>query len=73
MKYVKESPRLTVKFIDADTEETLFEIKDRNWMNVGEIFATANTNNIMLGEYKNSKLPKHIMVIVAAEFTLNDN
>ena len=29
-RYVKETPRINIKFIDSDTEETLFEVKDRN-------------------------------------------
>jgi len=69
-RYIKETPRITVKFIDSDTEEVLFEIKDRNWMNVGELLTTQITSNLVIDYMKNRKLPKNIMVIAISECTL---
>ena len=37
MRYSKATPRLTVKFIDSDTDKILFEVKDRTWMTVSEL------------------------------------
>lgn len=72
-KYVKENPRINIQFIDSNTEDVLFEINDRNWLNVGEIFPASTVNVIVQRELKNRKnLPKNIMVIAVSEYILND-
>ena len=70
IKYRKTSPRLTVQFIDSETEEILFEIKDRTWMNVGEILTDNAVDSIMKVEYKNKPFPQHLMVLVIGEYQL---
>jgi hypothetical protein len=70
MKYVKETPRLVVKFIDSETEEVLFEIRDRNWMNIGELFTTHYVTTLMEQEYKNKNKPKNVIVMIAEEYSL---
>lgn len=70
MKYIKESPRLTVKFIDTNTEKTLFEIKDRTWMNVSELLADHTVTQLIEPEFKNKKPPKNVMVLVIGEYKL---
>lgn len=70
MKYAKATPRLTVKFIDADTDKILFEVKDRTWMNVGEILNDGAISSIMTNEWKNKKMPSNLMVLVVGEFEL---
>ena len=70
MKYVKESPRLTVKFIDDKTDETLFEIKDRNWTNVGEVFTDYYVDTLLKNELKNKKMPNKVLVLVVGEYEL---
>lgn len=70
MRYVKESPRLTVKFINADTEETLFEIKDRSWMNVGQVLTDYQVDSIMKNELKNKKMPENLLVLIVGEYQL---
>jgi hypothetical protein len=72
-RYIKETPRITVKFIDNETDETLFEIKDRNIMNVGEIFSDYVANTIIRNELKNKELPKSVLVIAVGEFNLTDD
>lgn len=69
MRYRKESPRLTVQFVDGDTENILFEVKDRTWMNVGELLTDGAINSIMAHEYKGD-YPENLMVLVVGEFTL---
>ena len=69
MKYAKKNPRLTVKFINNDTDEILFEIKDRTWMNVGELLNNIAVDNIMKHEFKDY-YPKNLMVLVVAEYEL---
>ena len=68
MRYAKQSPRLTVKFIDSDTDTILFEVKDRTWMNVGEYFSDFNVNSILTQELKNKEMPKNILIIAVGEF-----
>jgi hypothetical protein len=70
MRYTKQSPRLTVKFIDSDTDKILFEVNDRTWMNVGELLTDAAIDSIMKNEWKNKKFPENIMVLVVGEFKL---
>ena len=48
-KYVKENPRISVKFVDSDSEETLFEVNGRNWTNIGELFTDHIVNSIIDG------------------------
>lgn len=69
MKYIKNSPRLTVQFVNSDTEEILFEVKDRSWMNVGDILTDHAVESIMKNEYKDKKMPENLMVLVVSEFT----
>jgi hypothetical protein len=71
-RYTKENARIPVKFIDGDTEEILFEIQDRNWMSIGEIFSTTVASDIIVRELKNHKLPSSILVIAVSEYKLQN-
>ena len=70
-KYVKDKPRIDVQFIDSVSDEVLIEIKNRNWMNVGELFVDNCADSIMKSE--KIPLPKKLMVIAVAEYTLVDD
>ena len=70
MRYEKQTPRLTVKFVDSDTNTVLFELKDRTWMNVGDLLNDAAVSSIMTNEWKNKKVPTNLMVLVVGEFEL---
>ncbi len=69
-KYLKKNPRLAVKFFDGDTKEQLFEINDRNWMNVGELFADHYVTELVKQTGKKI-LPQNVVVIVSGEYDLN--
>jgi len=69
-KYIKETPRINVKFIDADTEDILFEIRDRNWSNVGELMSAGYADSIIKHELKGKVLPKKVLVLVVSELNL---
>lgn len=69
-KYISETPRLTVKFINSDTEELLFETNDRTWLNIGEALTDYFDDIIMQTEMKNKKMPKKIMILVVKELSL---
>jgi hypothetical protein len=73
MKYKKESQRITVQFLDTDTEAVLFEIKDRNHRNVGELMSDFYANTLLMRELKGKKLPKNAMAVTVAYFTLVDD
>lgn len=69
MRYVKNSPRLNVRFFDGDTDEYLFDIKDINWMDVGQFFTDHYVDQLVkrtLGD----DIPDKVMVIVDAEYNL---
>jgi hypothetical protein len=70
MRYEKQTPRLTVKFVDSDTNTVLFELKDRTWMNVGDLLNDGAVSSIMTNEWKNKKVPQNLMVLVVGEFDL---
>ena len=72
-RYTKENPRIIVNFIDNNTDETVFEIKDRNIMNVGEIFSSYVANSIIQNELKNKELPRSILVIAVGEYNLTED
>ena len=69
-KYVNETSRITVKYINADTEEQLFEVSDRNWMNVGELMTSHYSNDLLQRELKNKKLPQKVLILTICELTL---
>lgn len=69
MKYAKRTPRLVVKFVDSDTNKVLFEIKDRTWMNVGEIMNDGAVSSIMNVEFKGEP-PENLMVLAVGEYDL---
>lgn len=71
MKYKKQNPRLIVKFVDSDTNAVLFEVKDRSWMNVGEMLTDGAISSIMTTEYKGDP-PENMMILVVAEFELQE-
>jgi len=71
MRYSKATPRLTVKFVDSDTNKILFEVKDRTWMTVSELLTDGAISSIMQNEWKNKKLPENLMVLVVGEFELH--
>ena len=68
-KYISESPRLTVKFIDADTENLLFETNDRTWINIGEVLTDYFIDAVMKTEMKNKKMPKNLMILIVKELS----
>jgi hypothetical protein len=65
-KYVNETSRINVKFIDSDTEDVIFDIKDRNWMNFSELFPAHTVSELMTRDSK--KQPDEIMVIAVAYY-----
>jgi hypothetical protein len=71
MPYTKNSPRINVKFIDADTEEQIFEIKNRNWTDIGQLFTDYIATELIESDCKtkNKPLPKNVMVIAVGEYT----
>jgi len=71
-KYTKETARIDVKFIDAATEETILEVPDRNWMNIGEILTAHYGDQIIQAKLKGKKLPKKVLVLVLSELILSD-
>ncbi len=71
-RYNKETPRISVKIYDSNTEELLFTITNRTWMDIGQVFTSHNITELMKNEFKNQKkpLPSKILVIVAEEYDL---
>ena len=71
MKYVKDTPRLNVKYVNADTEEVILELNDRSWMNVGELLSDYHVNEI-LAQHVKGAIPENLLVLVVGEYTLTE-
>ena len=69
-RYIKETPRLTVKFFDGNTNKQLFEIKDRNWMNVGEMYADHYVSELIKQTIAEQNLPENVVVLTTGEYRL---
>ena len=69
MRYSKENARLTVKFIDGDTNEELFDIPNKNIMDIAELFSDVYVTEIARG-YLGSDLPNNITVLIVGQYKL---
>jgi len=70
MKYVKTTPRITIKIVDGDTEEILLEYTDRTWMTVGEMFQDFYVSELIKNDLPSGKkVPKNLMVLAVAEYS----
>jgi len=68
--YIKETPRLEIKFIEPETNELLFEVKGRDWMNVGEFFSDHYVTQLVKQTIKDKELPQNVMVLVIGNYKL---
>lgn len=71
-RYKKVSSRIPVKYVDANTEDIIFEVPNRNWTNIGELMADVNVNDLIMRELAGKKLPNKIIVLAVAEFELGE-
>ena len=69
MRYSKDTPRLTVKYVDGDTEEVLFEVKNRNHDNVGELLSDYMATEVMKQNIK-GEVPDNLIILVVGEYSL---
>lgn len=68
-KYIKAQPRLSVKFLDGtDTSKVLFEVNDRDHMNVGEMFSDTYVTALVNQSIQEQNLPDNVLVLVTTEF-----
>jgi hypothetical protein len=68
--YKKDTPRLAVKFFDGETNTQLFEIKNRTWMDVGELFADHHVSELISRTIKEEDLPDNVIVLVSGMYDL---
>jgi hypothetical protein len=67
--YIKEQPRLTVKFLDGNnTSKVLFEVNNRDHMNVGEMFSDTYVTSLINQTIAEQNLPDNVLVLVSANF-----
>ena len=71
-KYKAETSRIPVKFIDEKTDALLFEVKDRNWMNLGEVMTAHYAGGLVETELKGKRLPKVVYVMAVLKLTLEE-
>jgi len=66
--YKKSTPRITVQYYDEDTDELLFEIKDRTWINVGDLFSDHYANEIVKNELGDDA-PDNLMILAVGKYS----
>lgn len=72
IKYRKKNPRLTIQFVNADNDDILFQVPNRNWTNVGDFLTDYYVDEMIKRNCKRLGIdtPPNVLVIVAAEFNL---
>lgn len=67
-RYIKDSPRLTVKFLDGDdTSKLLFEVNNRDHLNVGEMFSDTYVTALIEQTIDQQNLPDNVLVLVTGQ------
>ena len=66
-KLKKKTSRLSVQYVDADTDELIFEVNNRNHTNACELMSDYSVNNVF--EQNNLTKPKNLMVLIIGEFS----
>ncbi len=71
-KYKKKNSRISVKYINGETDDILFEINDRNHSNVGELLTDYYADIVVKDELtkQNKPLPNTLMILCVAEYDL---
>lgn len=68
-RYIKDTPRLTVKFLDGkDTSKLLFEVNNRDHLNVGEMFSDTYVSALVEQTIEQENLPDNVLVLVTGQF-----
>ena len=65
INYRKESPRITVKYIDGDTNELIFEIPNRTCLDIGDVMNDVNVSEMMR---KQNATPSFVRVLTVVDF-----
>lgn len=68
--FKKEVPRLTVKFIDPSDNSLLFEVNDRDHLNVGDMFTDTYVSALLNQTFKQDELPEVVTVLVVANYSM---
>lgn len=67
--YIKDIPRLSVKFLDGDdTSKVLFEVNNRNHLDVGEMFSDTYVTALINQSIAEQNLPDNVLVLVTGQF-----
>lgn len=71
MKYKKNTNRLKLKAIDANTKEVLFEVPNQRFNDIGDFFSDATLSQIMRDKF-GSEIKNHdqVILVVSANFFL---
>lgn len=68
LRLKKVTPKISIEAINTDNDELLFEITERNWSNLGEVFNDHYFTMITQKELKGEEIPKNITLIAVSEF-----
>lgn len=65
INYLKDSPRITVKYIDGDTNELIFEIPNRTCLDIGDVLSDNNVSEMMR---KQNSTASFVRVLTVVDF-----
>jgi hypothetical protein len=60
--------RLSLKFIDGETNEQLFEIKDKSWMEIGQFMTNGYVTDIVKNSIGMEDAPENLVVMMVAYY-----
>lgn len=60
--------RINLKFIDGDTNELLFEVKDKSWMEVGQFMTNQYVTDVLRNSLGMDEAPDNLVVMTVAYF-----
>lgn len=70
--YKKESHRIDIKILNADTNELISTIKNKSWMDVGEFLSDHNVDMLVKLVKEEHELPDNIIVLIAPIYQLHE-
>lgn len=68
--YRKDNHRLSIKFIDANTNNQLFEIEDKAFTELGDFYSDVHVDRLIKQVIDENNLPDNVLVLTIGDFKL---
>lgn len=82
LKYLKETPRISVVYLDGRAKREidtiikkykLFEVSDRDWSNVGELYTDYHADQLIQRTIEEKDFPDSVLVLTNGEYLLYED